>query len=124
MSRPQALDIESIEWFDYEIRSFAMRLVEGGDRDDIEQRLTEVMDHPRLREIVQFLALFGFGGVWQHYNGCSPRIHQYLGRERRLADDLSELPTFTPEKKEPDIATAGWLTRLCRRVKRHVRQGD
>jgi hypothetical protein len=71
-----------------------LRLIEAADRDDFFQRAEEVMAHPKLAEIVRFTALFGYGAIRAHHNGCSPIVDGYLQTERRLAEDLDALPTF------------------------------
>jgi hypothetical protein len=66
----QLLEIDSIEWFQYETRAAALRIVAGGDHDDFEERIDDAMADPAgLREVLKFLALFSFGAVFRHHNG-------------------------------------------------------
>jgi hypothetical protein len=114
----QALEIDSIEWFGYETRVAASRLIVAGSKDDFHQRVSDTLGHPRLEEILRFLALFAYGAALQHHNGCNPVVDKYIGRELRLAEDLSGLPTCI-EDNTNTVTTKGdrmkkvqvrWLT--------------
>jgi hypothetical protein len=49
------------------------------------------MAHPRLREILHCVALFGYGAVWRHFNGVTPLVREVMARELGVAEGLQNL---------------------------------
>jgi hypothetical protein len=100
---PEPLTIDSIEWFPYETRAAALRLVAGGDQDEFHDLIDEAMtaDPMELREVLKFLALGMFGAIFRHHNG-SPFADRYIDTELRLAEDLASLPTYADTTKYVD----------------------
>lgn len=83
------LEISSLQWFSYEVRAAALRLLAAGTSDGLAVVVDETMRHPRLHEILHCLALFGHGAV-REYHGCvSPRVAETFGVELGVAADLA-----------------------------------
>ena len=87
----EPLEIPSIEWFTPEVRAAALRLLAAGTSDHRAAVLDETMTHPRLRDIVSFLFLFGYGAVNQHHGGVTSRTNAFMANEQDVAELARQL---------------------------------
>lgn len=90
MNRPP-IEIPSVDWFDYEVRAAAFRLLTAGTSDDIAAVVDETMAHPRLREIVHFLGLFGYGAYRELYGRVSVSVDEALALQLKVAQEAQDL---------------------------------
>lgn len=85
----------STTWFiDPVVRRVGLRLLAAGDdAEEIQRALNEALalDQPTLRDVIWYLAMFGFGALWQHDKvGAHVLLRGELARERGDAADLGD----------------------------------